>query len=509
MNRMIGKVYLIGAGPGDPGLITTKGLNLLKQADVVFYDRLVNKRLLEEIGDHAVAIYVGKSPGSGKGQQANISTLLIDQASEGKMVVRLKGGDPFVFGRGGEEIQVLEMAGIPFEVVPGVTASIAAPAYAGIPLTHRDHSSSFTVISAIESQDKSSSTINWTALAEAGGTLVILMGWSVIDNVIESLISGGIAPSTPAALIEWGTEPFQKTVTGQVRNISTKGQKSMIAPPVVLVIGNVVSLRNQIRWFDSKPLFGKRVLITRQERPPRTLDALLRNEGALPINIPTITFVASPMSKELDTTMRNLGAYKWISFMSTNAVEFFFYHMKSLGLDSRELSGVKICCIGSETNKSLETFGLLSDLVPKYFGSKYLSKALSNKFSSGDRILIPRTNIAPTDLSEELANLGAIVEQPITYQTEIPKNSRRMLRTTLEKSTIDIITFTSSSTVKHFAELLDGDYSLIEESLIAAIGPSTANTIEKVGLKVDIQASIHTIPGLVSALTNHFLGRRI
>ena len=297
MNKMIGKVYLIGAGPGDPGLITTKGLNLLKQADVVFYDRLVNKRLLEEIGDHAVAIYVGKSPGSGKNQQANISTLLIDQASEGKMVVRLKGGDPFVFGRGGEEIQVLEMAGIPFEVVPGVTASIAAPAYAGIPLTHRDHSSSFTVISAIESQDKSSSTINWTALAKAGGTLVILMGWSVIDNVIESLISGGIAPSTPAALIEWGTEPFQKTVTGEVRNISTKGRKSMIGPPVVLVIGNVVALRNQIRWFDSKPLFGKRVLITRQERPPRTLDTLLRNEGALPINIPTITFVVSPMSK--------------------------------------------------------------------------------------------------------------------------------------------------------------------------------------------------------------------
>ena len=207
--------------------------------------------------------------------------------------------------------------------------------------------------------------------------------------------------------------------------------------------------------------------------------------------------------------MRNLGEYQWIAFMSTNAVEFFFYHMKSLGLDSRELSGVKICCIGSETNKSLETFGLLSDLVPKYFGSKHLSKALSNKFSSGDRILIPRTNIAPTDLSEELANLGAIVEQPITYQTEIPEDSRRMLRTTLEKSTIDIITFTSSSTVNHFAELLDGDYRLIEESLVAAIGPSTANTIEKVGLKVDIQASIHTIPGLVSALTNHFLGRRI
>jgi len=262
MNKTVGKVYLIGAGPGDPGLITVKGLNLLKQADVVFYDRLVNKRLLEEIGDHAVAIYVGKSPGPGKDQQANISTLMIDQASEGKMVVRLKGGDPFVFGRGGEEIQVLQMAGIPFEVVPGITSFIAAPAYAGIPLTHRDHSSSFTVISAIESQDKSPSTINWTALAKSGGTLVVLMGWNVIDNVIKNLISGGISSSTPAALIEWGTEPFQKTVTGEVRNISAKGRKSMIAPPVVLVIGSVVSLRNQIRWFDSKPLFGKRVLVT-------------------------------------------------------------------------------------------------------------------------------------------------------------------------------------------------------------------------------------------------------
>jgi uroporphyrinogen III methyltransferase/synthase len=508
MNKVVGKVYLIGAGPGDPELITVKGLNLLRQADVVFYDRLINKRLLEEIGGHAVTIYVGKSPGSGKDKQANIATLMIDQASESKMVVRLKGGDPFVFGRGGEEIQALEMAGIPFEVVPGITSSIAVPAYAGIPLTHRDHSSSFTVISAIESQDKSASTINWAALAKTGGTLVVLMGWNVIDNVIESLISGGISPSTPAALIQWGTEPFQKTVTGSVQNIRSKGLKSMLGPPVVLVIGTVVALRNQIRWFDTKPLFGQRILITRQEHQPRTLDMLLRHEGALPINVPTISFIASQMSKELETTMRNLSMYQWIGFMSANAVEFFFYHMKSLGLDSRNLSGVKICCVGLKTNKSLENFGLLSDIVPENFGSKYLSNALRGKLVPGDRILIPRTNIAPTDFSEELGTLGAIVEQPITYQTGIPKNSRMMLRTTLENSAIDVITFTSSSTVKNFAELLNGDYSLIEKSLIAAIGPSTASTIEKVGLKVDIQASKHTIPGLISALTNHFQGRK-
>ncbi len=508
MNKPVGKVYLIGAGPGDPGLMTVKGLSLLKQADVIFYDRLVNKRLLNEAGDHAVAIYVGKEPGTGKEQQENISTLLIDQACEGKMVVRLKGGDPFVFGRGGEEIQVLQMAGIPFEVVPGITSPIAAPAYAGIPLTHRDHASSFTVVSAIESQDKSYSAINWSALAKSRATLVILMGWNVIDSVIERLIAGGISSSTPAALIEWGTEPIQKTVVGEVRNIHAKGIKSMIAPPVVLVIGSVVNLRNEIRWFDSKPLFGKRILVTRQEHRSRTLDTLLGLEGALTINVPTITFTPAPMSRELNTAMRNLDRYQWIAFMSVNAVEFFFYHLKALSLDSRKLSGAKICCVGSETDKCLETYGLLSDLTPKYFGAKHLKKALKEKLVPGDRVLIPRTNIAPADFSKELEIIDATVEQPITYQTEIPKGSRQLLRTTLENSAIDVITFTSSSTVLNFAKLLDGDYSLIAKSLIASIGPSTTSTIERLGLKVDIQACNHTIPGMVSALTNHFAERR-
>ena len=503
MSPSLGVVSLVGAGPGDPGLITVKGLQRLREADVVAYDRLVDRRLLNEVRENAELIDVGKRAGEGGAGQRSIHTVLIDKAHEGKRVVRLKGGDPFVFGRGGEEAQVLAMAGIPFEVVPGVSSAVAAPAYAGIPLTHRDAASSFTVVSAVEDASKTESALPWDALARTGGTLVVMMGWGALPRVTERLLDAGMPPSMPAAVVRWGTEPYQQTVVGNLGNIVERARAADLGPPVVVVIGRVVSLRQEIVWFENRPLFGKRVLVTRSRTQASMLSRMLCEEGAEAIEVPTIEISPPEDFSDLDEAIRSLGRFRWVVFTSVNGVAAFFDRLNTLGMDARALGGSRVCAIGPVTAKALEQRGVVPDFTPPRHTSKRLVQGLSERGVAGAKVLMPRTDIAPEDAARALEKLGAQVHQPVAYRTLKPAGSAEKARELLSHDKIDIATFTSSSTVQNLVELLEGDPSLLQDALIACIGPVTARKARDLGLKVDVTARRHTVAGLVQALKDH------
>ena len=503
MNSSLGVVSLVGAGPGDPGLITVKGLQRLREADVVAYDRLVDRRLLDVAQDDAELIDVGKQAGEGGTGQRSIHTILIDKAHEGKRVVRLKGGDPFVFGRGGEEAQVLSMAGIPFEVVPGVSSAVAAPAYAGIPLTHRDAASSFTVVSAVEDATKAASAVPWDALARTGGTLVLMMGWGALPRVTERLLDAGMPPLMPAAVVRWGTEPYQQVVVGNLENIVERSRAADLGPPVVVVIGRVVALREEISWYEDKPLFGKRVLVTRSRTQASILRRMLSDEGAEAIEVPTIEIAPPEGFSDLDEAIRNLGGFRWVVFTSVNGVVAFFNRLNGLGLDARALGSNQVCAIGPITTKALEQRGVVPDFTPPSFTAERLAQGLSELGVAGAKVLMPRTNIAPEDAARALERLGAEVHQPVAYRTLTPEGSAEKARELLTHGKIEIATFTSSSTVQNLLELLDGDPSLLQNVLIACIGPVTARKARELGLKVDVTARRHTVAGLVQALKDH------
>ena len=504
MTPPLGLVSLVGAGPGDPGLITVKGLQRLREADVVAYDRLIDRRLLAEARDDAELIDVGKRAGEKGAPQKGIHTILIDRAHEGKRVVRLKGGDPFVFGRGGEEAQVLAMAGIPFEVVPGVSSAVAAPAYAGIPLTHRDAASSFTVVSAVEDASKQESAIPWDALARTNGTLVVMMGWGALPRVTARLLDGGMPASTPAAVVRWGTEPYQQTVVGNLRNIVERAREAGLGPPVVVVIGRVVALREEIRWYEEKPLFGKRVLVTRSRTQASVLSRMLSEEGAEAIEVPTIEIAPPEDFSSLDDALKDLASFRWIIFTSVNGVASFFHRLNKLGMDARALGGVGVCAIGPITAASLERNGVRPDFTPPRYTTERLVQGLSERGVSGAKILMPRTNIAPEDAARALEKAGAKVVQPVAYRTLTPAGSAQKARELLSRGKIDIATFTSSSTVSNLMELLDGETALLDGVSIACIGPVTARKARDLGLKVDVTARRHTVAGLVQALKSHF-----
>ena len=503
MVESLGVVSLVGAGPGDPGLITIKGLQRLREADVVAYDRLVDRRLLEEARKDAELIDVGKQAGQSGAGQRSIHTVLIDKAHEGKRVVRLKGGDPFVFGRGGEEAQVLAMAGIPFEVVPGVTAAVAAPAYAGIPLTHREAASSFTVVSAVGDAAKKDSGIPWGTLARTGGTLVVMMGWGTLPRVVERLLGGGMPSSMPAAVVQWGTEPYQKTVAGNLENIVERARAADLGPPVVAVIGRVVALREDIGWYEEKPLFGKRVLVTRSRTQASVLSRMLADEGAEAIEVPTIEIAPPEDFSSLDEALRDLVSFSWVVFTSVNGVAAFFNRLNKLGMDARALGSSRICAIGPITASALEQRGVVPDFTPHRYTTERLVQGLSEHGVAGARVLMPRTNIAPEDAARALESLGAQVVQPIAYRTLTPAGSSEKARELLGRGKIDIATFTSSSTVQNLIELLDGDSSALKDVLIACIGPVTAQKARELGLKVDVVARRHTVVGLVKALKDY------
>ncbi len=488
-------------------MITVRGLQCLEEADMVVYDRLVDHRLLERAPSGAELVFVGKSPRQPTMEQEEINRLLVDKAREGKVVVRLKGGDPFVFGRGGEEAQALDLNGVPFEVVPGVTSALAAPAYAGIPLTHRKLASSFTVVTGSEDPTKEDSSVPWGVLAATGGTIVVLMGWESLGSVVESLRQGGMDSSTPVALVRWGTEPYQRTVVGTLENVVQRGKEAGLSPPVVAVIGDVVRLRDDIRWFDNRPLFGKRVLVTRSRSQASVLSEMLAREGADPVELPTIEIFPLDDPSPLDDAIRSLGSYDWVIFTSANGVEALFDRMKCLGLDTRSFASAKVGAIGPATAQALARRGISADFVPDEYVSEAVVKEMGGMELEGARVLLPRADIGREALSEGLIRLGARVDQVAAYRTLVPQESWSRARELLQDGRIDVATFTSSSTVRNLISLLNGDTTPLKEAVICCIGPITAATAREIGLRVDVIARQYTVEGLVEALKEYFASK--
>jgi uroporphyrinogen III methyltransferase/synthase len=495
-----GKVYLVGAGPGDPGLITQKGLSCLERADVVIYDRLIDEQLLNSVPPKAEKLYVGKAAGAHSSSQAEINRLLVEKVRGGKTVVRLKGGDPYVLGRGGEEAEVLAENHIPFEIVPGVTSPVAVPAYAGIPLTHRRLSSSFAVITGHEAQGKSS--VNWEKLATAVDTLVFLMGMKNLPQIVARLIEYGCPPDTPVAVIKEGTRPDQKTVVGSLKDIVIKVKEHRLTPPAVIVVGEVVRLREKLRWFDNRPLFGKRILVTRARHQAGALSRLLIESGAQPVELPAIS-IQKMAGQELDDAIADLPSYQWLVFTSSNGVAAFFERLRVLNLDARALSGLKIGAIGPATAQALREGGIIPDYVPEIYSSEGLIAGLKNYPVRGKRFLLPRADIADKKLANGLTGLGAEVHEIAAYRTELLTEEISKARELLLSGQIDVITFTSSSTVSNLMAVFNKKLPAINTK-VACIGPKTAETAAKAGLKVDIVAHEHTIPALVVAMEDYF-----
>ena len=498
-----GTVFLVGAGPGDPGLITVKGARCLRTADVVLYDRLVDRRLLAMAPSHAELIDVGKVRGDRPDRQEAINALLIEKARAARRVVRLKGGDPFVFGRGGEEAAALSGAGVPYQVVPGVTSAVAAPAYAGIPLTHRGYASSFTVLTGSEAPGKDESAIAWDKLAGLGGTIVVLMGWERLEEIVSTLVREGHPADTPAALVQWGSESYQRTVVGTLADIVRRARKSDIGPPVAVVIGDVVRLRDRLNWFDSRPLFGKRVLVTRSRSQASALSELLSLEGAEPIEAPTIEVRPLDDTAELDDAVRSFSRYRWAVFSSANAVDAVFDRLTAQSLDARALRDTRVAAIGEATSARLRDRGVIADIVPRESVSTSMAEALRGHVAAGDTLLIPQADIAGDELRVGLRRAGAEVHDVVAYRTVTPEASRELVGAALEEG-VDVVTFTSSSTARNFARLLDGDVDRLGDARVACIGPLTAATARQLGMDVHVVAETSTVAGLVDAIKAHY-----
>ncbi|MHB8172327.1 MAG: uroporphyrinogen-III C-methyltransferase [Thermincolia bacterium] len=497
-----GHVYLVGAGPGDPGLITVKGLECIKKSDCIVYDRLASPRLLVHAKPEAELVYVGKSPERHTLNQEEINRVLIEKALQGKIVTRLKGGDPFVFGRGGEEAEALIEYGIGFEVVPGITSAIAVPAYAGIPVTHRDFASSFAVMTGNEDPTKEDSRFAWDKVATAAGTLVILMGMSNLQQIVDKLIANGRPVDTPVALIRWGTRPEQKTLTGTLEDIADMARAAKFKHPAIIVIGEVVTLREKLKWFENKPLFGQRIVVTRSRHQVSALSQVIEDLGGEPLEFPTIDIAPSDDFSPMDEAINNINTYNWIIFTSVNGVESFFARMRAVKKDLRDLKGISLCAIGPKTREALENYGLICDFVPGEFVAEAILEGLKDKEMAGKRVLLPRADIARKVLPDTLKEMGARVDDVVAYKTVKGGGNIGQLREMLTKKQIQIVTFTSSSTVKNFVELLaTPDYlQLMAGVKVACIGPITAKTARDLGLQVDIEAAEYTIEGLIKAI---------
>jgi len=498
-------VYLVGAGPGDPGLITVKGRACLQRAEVVIYDYLANESLLEAAPSQAERIYVGKKAGAHAMSQEEINRLIVEKG-RGAVVVRLKGGDPFIFGRGGEEALALREAGIPFEVVPGVTSAVAVPAYAGIPLTHRDLTSSVAFVTGHEMPGKETSAIHWDRLATAVGTLVFLMGVRNLEHITSQLTTCGRAPETPVAVIRWGTTPEQETVTGTLATIAEVAAAADISPPAIIVVGEVAALRQELNWFEGRPLFGKTILVTRAREQASDFRALLEERGARCLEFPTIEVAAPPTWEPLDRALKSIDRYQWVIFTSVNGVRFLFQRLEALGEDVRALRGIRLAAIGPKTAAALEERGLRLDLVPSEYRAEAVIDALGEAEIRGRRFLLPRAAKARELLPEKLAEMGGEVEVVTAYETVRPSEKAEEVRRLLREGAIHCITFTSSSTVENFIAMVGDDHlpSLLGKAVVACIGPITAETARKHGLTVEIIPDEYTIEALTAALVARF-----
>lgn len=502
-----GKVYLVGAGPGEAGLLTIKGQECLACADVVVYDRLINPALLDYAPAPAEKIYVGKAPGRHALKQEEINELLVELGRRGKRVVRLKGGDPFVFGRGGEEALALKAANIPFEVVPGVTAAVAVPAYAGIPVTHRGLASTAAFITGNEDPGKESRTINWENLAGAADTLVFLMGMANLAPIVSRLLACGRPPLTPVALIRWGTRAEQETLIGTLADIEGKAQEAGFSTPAVIVVGQVVTLQPALSWLESKPLFSRRVLITRPRAQAEGMARRLSELGAEVITFPAIAIQPPADWGSLDAALDNIKDFDWLIFTSVNGVRYFCQRLRERHLDVRSLAGLKIAAIGPATASALEERGLFPDWQPGEYVAEAMAAGLGPKLK-GKRVLLPRADIARPFLATELNRQGAKVKEIAVYRTVKSAGNNNAVLELLAAGKITAVTFTSSSTVRYFLELLGGQAAALMRRVdVFCIGPVTAATAREAGLAVTATAREYTEAGLVEAILSHYTAR--
>ncbi|WP_298433650.1 uroporphyrinogen-III C-methyltransferase [Geobacter sp.] len=504
-----GFVYLIGAGPGDPGLITVRGRECMGLADVVVYDYLANDDLLQYARPGAELIYAGKVGGHHNREQWQINELLVEKARAGNVVARLKGGDPFVFGRGGEECEALVAAGIPFEIVPGVTAGIGAAAYAGIPLTHRDFTTSVAFVTGHESPGKEASEIDWEGLSLGSGTVVFYMGMKNLPQIAANLVAHGRPPETPVALIRWGTRPEQEVLTGRLSDIAEKARRSGFKAPAVTVVGEVVTLREKLRWFDNRPLFGRGILVTRAADQAGEFSARLRERGARVVECPTIAIVPPGNWDELDAAIARLATFDWVVFTSYNAVRFFFERLAALGKDSRALGPCRICAVGPKTAEALVSHGLRPDLIPGDYKGEGVVEALRATSIQGTRVLFPKGDRARDVIPAGLTELGAEVVAPVAYRNITPETIPDGVIAELEAKRIHCVTFTSSSTVENLAAILGENrlLRLLDGVAVASIGPITSRTCRELGLKVEIEPAQYTLDALTAELVRFFAPR--
>jgi uroporphyrinogen III methyltransferase/synthase len=511
MKSTKGIVYLVGAGPGDPGLLTLRGAELLKRADVVVYDALVNADILRLAPASAEIIFGGKRAKEHAFAQDELNHLLLSKAREGKTVVRLKGGDPYVFGRGGEEAEELAEAGVPFEVVPGISSVIAAANYAGIPLTHREHSSSFTVITGHEDPEKDGSSVDWSSFARDKGTKVILMGMERIRQIMDQLVAHGMDPKTPVGLVRWGTTGRQETLQGCVASIADEVEKTKFSAPAIAVIGNVVQLRESLNWFEKRSLFAQRIVVTRTRDQASQLSQLLTEKGADVLEIPTIKIQHPDNRSDVADALLGLGEYDWIVFTSPNGVAHFFDYFLKAFEDIRALGNLRIAAVGPSTAEKIKEYHLRVDVMPEQYVASKIADALS-KFESVEnvRILLMRAEKANPELPAELERMGAIVDDVACYKTVPETDDANGAVTRLMEGGADWVTFTSSSTVENF----NARFDLIDlkrkfpEVKFASIGPETSKALKALGFTPDLEASQHTIEGLALALEKSNSGQK-
>ncbi len=503
MTKKTGICYLVGAGPGDPGLMTLRGKECIEQADVIVYDYLSNPAFLQWAKPEAEKIYAGKKSRDHTIPQGGINQLLIEKAKEGKIVTRLKGGDPLIFGRGGEEAEELVEAGIPFEIVPGISSSIAGPAYAGIPVTHRDHCTQLTIFTGHEDPTKEESTLDYRQIASTPGTKVMLMGVERLPVVTASLMEEGADPDLPVAMVRWATTGRQRTIVGTLATIAEIAQREDFQAPAVAIFGTVVNCREKLSWFESRPLLGKRVVVTRTRAQASGLSRQLRTLGADVMEIPTIRIEQSQGEnlREFASMVVDAHTYDWIIFTSPNAVDFFFSAFYKLRSDAREIGGVRIAAVGPGTAAKLKEYHMATDLMPKKHVAEALAEAFLEEIGSVENttMLWVRAEGARDVLAESLNKAGAILDEAIAYRTVPETSDPTGAVARFREEGADIITFTSASTLECF---LDLGLSIPEECQIASIGPITSAAIRENGYEPAVEADSHDIPGLVDAVVS-------
>ncbi|HBE78254.1 MAG TPA: uroporphyrinogen-III C-methyltransferase [Firmicutes bacterium] len=499
-----GKVYIVGAGPGDSGLLTLKAAESITRAEVVVYDRLLGEGIIGMANPEAELIYVGKEPDCHAVTQDQINQILVQKALAGKTVARVKGGDPFLFGRGGEEAEKLAENGIEFEIVPGVTSAIAAPAYGGIPVTHRDCCSSLHIITGHQRADhREKNGPDYRQLGSLDGTLVFLMGAKNMAEITDNLIAGGKNPATPAAVIENGTTFKQRVITAKLAEIAQSAAQAGLGSPAVLVVGEVVNLREKLQWFPRGPLVGKKIIVTRARKQAGLLVQKITALGGEVVEIPAIA-ILPPSAEDIvffDRELTRIHEYQWLLFTSVNGVAAFWRQMRELKMDLRALAGVKIGVIGETTAQELWKYGFKADFIPASYTTAALLDGLKKLVGKGEKVLLPRADIAPADLEQGLKAAGMICTAVTAYRTVPGGGSGAEVQRLWEQGPYDYITFTSSSTVRHFIALLPQQYlPQLAQSKIVCIGPVTAATAREAGLKVDAVAGVHTMEGLIVKL---------